>query len=321
MPDSEKVNKPKSQVLNFLWLNLDLPPPPDPEDGSIRQPLPEEYIGNVRAAGMAHPSAEIDLWVDSKRLTPRQLVYLKREVEEGTTNVHLKDLRTIPDYDNEELYNRAETNPNWRSGYQGVIWLQVDAAKILISLQGDFEQKFFADMDHFHLDIESEKVQKMIGQHGLLIGSYDANDISIENQLWGFNSTRQKFFEQYYTTALQDAYKGSNGYYSLCEKVRRELTYPDHGPSIPLKEICLPIGSEGMAHAVQPGHEWSGEGGGWDDEGKKKAPAVISADKVAEVFNGVAADVQGADTAVLTAAATYQQNFAKWKQTGRTQSL
>ena len=58
-----------SQVLNFLWLNLDLPAPPDLPDGSIREPLPPRYINNVRKAGEAHPETQVVLWVDSKRLT------------------------------------------------------------------------------------------------------------------------------------------------------------------------------------------------------------------------------------------------------------
>ncbi len=311
--ETDESAKDKSKVLNFLWLNLDLPAPPDPEDGSIRQPLPEEYIGNVRAAGKAHPAAEIDLWVDSKRLTERQMVYLKYAVENGMENVHLKDLRTIPEYSNEELYDRPETNPNWRSGYSGVIWLQVDSAKILISLQGKFDQHFFADMDHYHLDIESKRVQKMIGQHGLMIGSSDATYVSIENQLWGFNETRRKFFEEYYATALENAYNGWNGFGPLCDKVYGELTGGKGG--IRLKDICLRIGSKGMAHAVQPGHEWSGRGGLWGGKKKKeKSPAVVSADKVAEAFNAVAANDDGGKADALPAATAYQQNFAKWKQ-------
>ena len=104
-----------SQALNFLWLNLDLPAVSDPEDGSIREPLPLKYIESVRKAGEANPHTDVCLWVDSLRLTERQLMFLQEALEEGRTNVHLKDLRSIPSYRREKLYNEPETNPNWRS--------------------------------------------------------------------------------------------------------------------------------------------------------------------------------------------------------------
>ncbi len=289
----------KSQVLNFLWLNLDLPAKPDPEDGSIRKPLPEEYIENVRAAGKRHPQAEIDLWVDSKRLTEKQMAYLKAVTEIDRPNVHIKDLRTIPAYNNEKLYNEGETNENWRVAWSGKIWLQVDAAKILISLQGNFDQSFFADLDHAHLDIESKEVQKMLGRHGLMIGSAFEGGASIENQLWGFEPRQRVFFEQYYERAVQSAYNGFNGFGDLCSMVSG---FKDGDHPVPEHEICLPIGSKGLAHAIQPGHEWSGGAKAAKTEtklsacwrwltGRKKADdhssgfAVIPADKLAAIFS------------------------------------
>ena len=161
----------KSQAVNFLWLNLDCPAKPDPADGSIRKPLPEEYIENVREAGRRYPDAEIRFWVDSKRLTEKQMKYLQCIVEADVQNVHVRDLREIPAYESEKLYNESETNEHCRASYKSKIWLQVDTAKILISLQGDFDQSFFADLDHAHLDIGSQEVQAMLDKHGLMIGS------------------------------------------------------------------------------------------------------------------------------------------------------
>ncbi len=266
-----------SQVLNFLWLNLDLPAKPDPADGTIREPLPARYIENTRNAGKAHPSAEIVLWVDSKRLTERQMEYLRESVEEGMPNVHLKDLRDIPAYEHEPLYNEAETNPCWRGGWQtSMIWRQVDAAKVLVSLQGDFDQAFFADLDHAHLDIESTEVQNMIGKHGLMIGSGSAHSAAgIENQLWGFDHRRRDFFEQYYATSLERAYKKDNAFLALCNKVDRELLNLE---GIPIEEICFPMGDDGT-RAEQPGHEWRG---GWFEE--YDAPSSIPVSKLAGDF-------------------------------------
>ncbi len=192
----QKPSPKETQSLNFLWLGLDLPAKPDPEDGSIRLPLPEEYIGNVREAGKRHPRADINLWFDSRRLTQKQWDYLEAVVEDEMPNVHVRDLCSIPEYANEELYSRPETRKDWRSGgYVGVVWLQVDAAKILIHLQGDYDQHFFADLDHAHIDIESDKVQKMLSKHGMLIGASSEYSSCLENQLWGFVRSRKKFFK------------------------------------------------------------------------------------------------------------------------------
>ncbi len=263
-----------SQVLNFLWLNLDFPAPPDPEDGSIRRPLPEEYINNLRGAGKAHPAAEVDFWVDSLRLTEKQMAYLKTVVEDGLPNVHLKDLRGIPAYDKEPLYNEGERDRFWRDDEQTLIWRQVDAAKILVSLQGDFDQTFFADFDKAHLDIESKEVQKRLHDHHMFIGS------GHENQLWGLDKTRRGFFEEYYAEALRVAYDGDNAWSTLCSKVERVLQDKE---KVSFKETCIFLDDKG-GWATQPGHEWTGVDSWYGEEERKESP-FISAKELTGVFN------------------------------------
>lgn len=216
-----------AQVFNFLWLNLDLPAPPDPADGSIRVPLPFKYIRNVRKAAQKNPGTDVVLWVDSQRLTERQLGYLHRMVEEKLPNARVQDLRGIAAYDSEELYNRPQEGVRWRDGGQtSTIWLQVDAAKILISLQGDYEQAFFADLDHAHLEINSDKVQGMMNSCGLMIGSVSTKYAEIENQLWGFNRSRRDFFELYYQATSE---RGVPGLQWL-ERAAAPAVERDHGP-------------------------------------------------------------------------------------------
>lgn len=264
-----------SQVFNFLWLNLDMPPKPDPDDGTICEPLKPKYIDNVRKAGLENPKTDVFLWVDSRRLTEKQMIFLQEKLEEDLPNVKLKDLRSIPAYDGEPLYNEAETNRNWRnSGQTSTIWRQVDAAKILISLQGDYDQSFFADLDHAHLAINSEKVQGMLEKRGLMIGSSGEGGYSVENQLWGLTRARRPFFESYYVTALKSAYRGDNAWDDLVEKVRKEL-YKNE--AIPYEEIVLPISGDGTG-AEHTGHEFR------DGFGKSK-PAVVDKGELSRVFN------------------------------------
>jgi len=256
-----------SQVLNFLWLNLELPAPPDPVDGSIRAPMPERYIESIRAAGARHPAVEIDLWADSRRLTEKQFAYIKASIEDERPNVRLKDLRTIVAYDKEALYNKAETNPVWRwKSKHTLIWRQVDAAKILISLQGRFDQTFYADLDYAQLDIGSQEVQDKLKNKGMFIGD------GRENQLWGFNRSRRGFFKEYYAAALKVAYAGENGWGPLVNKIDALERNGIDG-----FYLCF-LSSDG-SQAEQPGSVWR------DGRNDKFNPLFISAERLASVFN------------------------------------
>jgi hypothetical protein len=267
-----------SQVFNFMWLNLDVAKP-DPEDGSIREPLPLKYLDNVRKAGLNNPGAEIVLWVDSKRLTQKQMDFIQQTIEDERPNVHLKDLRSIPAYNQEPLYNEVETNPEWRNcGQTALIWRQVDAAKVLVSLQGKFDQSFFSDLDHAHLAINSDEVQGMLNKHGLMIGSSSDSCVSVENQLWGLTPRRREFFETYYETSLTCAYKGQNAWRDLVTKVDKELQKKE---GIPLDEICLRIRDDGT-RAEQPGHNWR------DGRGKEGKPSLVDKGELSRMFNASA---------------------------------
>lgn len=264
-----------SQVYNFLWLNLDMPPKDDPEDGTIREPLKPRYVKNVRDAALANPATDVFLWVDSKRLTEKQMAFLQETLEEDIPNVKLKDLRSIPAYNDEPLYNSAENSPNWRNGGQtSTIWRQVDSAKILITLQGDYDQSFFADIDHSHLAINSKKVQGMLEKHGLMIGASSEYGHSVENQLWGTTRSRRPFFESYYVTALKSAYRHRNAWEDLVDKVKKELNKKE---GIANEEIILSISGDGTS-AEHTGHEFR-------DGYNTSMPAVVDKGELARVFN------------------------------------
>lgn len=290
-----------SQALNFLWLNLDLPAPPDPEDGSIREPLPRKYIDNIRKAGADNPNADVILWVDSRRLTKRQMKFLQGALEEDRPNVHLRNLRSINEYRHNELYNQPETNPNWRrGGKDSLIWRQVDAAKVLISLQGNYDQTFFCDLDYARLPIGGEKIQSMLQKHHFMVGSGDAHSTAgIENQLWGFERSRKPFFESYYQAALRDAAKGDNAWSSLCAKVRGELHDKE---GIPLEEICFPFGND-ESEAEHTGHEWRN-----GDKKKTNAPVTIPEAELTRVFNARSQRLQAGKRAVPSVMVAFNDN-------------
>jgi len=210
----------KEQSLNFLWLNLDLPAHPDPESGYISNPIPGEYIENIRKSAKINPNADISLWVDSKRLTPLQYSWLKASI----TPVELQDLRSIPEYNNEDLYNHGEENPYWRNVKKDTtIWRQVDAAKILVALQGNYSQSFFLDLDYAHIKLDTPEIQQRLNDYGFLIGQRTYKPLIVngveqhsesilENQFFGITGKSKEIFTDLYKDTLVESYKGNNGW-------------------------------------------------------------------------------------------------------------
>lgn len=206
----------KKQALNFLWLGLDLPAIPCPYEDHIYNPMPSEYIENVNRAAKNNPETDTSLWVDSERLTPLQYAWLKAALP---APVKLQDLRSIPEYNSEALYNEGDANKCWReeNDQSSLIWRQVDAAKVLITLQGDYEQSFFTDMDYAHLELNSDEIQERMNEYGFLIGEYSCTsdlDIErkIENQFFGITKENKEFFKDLYVKTIDEAYKGENGW-------------------------------------------------------------------------------------------------------------
>ncbi len=115
----------------------------------------------------------------------------------------------------------------------------------------------------------------MLNRHGLLIGSGGVNHAGIENHLWGFDSRRRKFFEEYYDAALKNSYDGIIGYDCLVLKVYTDLVIEE---GINKKEFCFPINCRGLEHAVHPGHEWSGY------KGHEKDSAFVSANDLNHIY-------------------------------------
>jgi hypothetical protein len=98
---------------------------------------------------------------------------------------------------------------------------------------------------------------------------------SVENQLWGFTRDRRDFFETYYLTALESAYRGRNAWDALVTKVDNELLDKEN---IPIEEVCLLIGAQGPS-AEQPGHPFR------DGYGRKDRPSLIDKGELSRVFN------------------------------------
>lgn len=232
------------------------------EPEKFREPLPPKYLENILKAGTANPETSVRLWVDSTLLTEKQLSYLSDSIKHSTAaNVSLQDLRSIPDFQKESLFNQAHRESNWRDTEKNaVIWRQVDAAKILISLQGNFDQVFYADLDYANIPVDSKPIQNLLKNHGVLFRGFVQNDkvgpsdkVGFENQLWGFEQRRKPFFESLYRRTLKSAHNNQIGYRDFVAHIQTELVEQE---GINPKEIYY-VGNHDGSNAWHPGHPWS----------------------------------------------------------------
>ena len=82
------------------------------------------------------------------------------------------------------------------------------------------------------------------------------------------------FFERYNADGLQLSYEGRIAYSALRPIVDREL---ENFEGIERRDICFPIDSIGLAHAVHPGHENGGSG--------YKGRSQVSDEELTKIFN------------------------------------
>ncbi|MBP7708768.1 hypothetical protein KA107_03710 [Candidatus Pacearchaeota archaeon] len=181
----------KTSAYNLLWVAPRVMP--------RVQPIRDKTLENILHIASQNRSTDVRLWVDSKRLTPKQ----KKWVEARVIGPNLRplDLRSIPEYVAEPLYQRPDLNGAWRSGYDSIIWKQVDAARILAALQGDYQQSFYSDADITNLKVNSEEVQKRMRTFGMLLGCTEYH--SFENQLFAFAKEKRELFKKLYLATLR----------------------------------------------------------------------------------------------------------------------
>lgn len=216
-----------SKSYNLLWMS-----PKFAEKGfhplkKFYEPLPPEVAHNILKVAKRNPSADVRLWVDSERLTTPQTRWLKRFARKSRLeNLGIQDLREIPQYDRSEFYREPDTNAYWREDKHSLIWRQVDAARILVLLNDQADQRFYADADITNLKVDSKEIQRKINKHGIIIsGDIDfMTDLPwYENQILGFSRERQAVLQGLYNQTVEDCLRDKiNGFWTL-ENWLREI--------------------------------------------------------------------------------------------------
>lgn len=220
----KEVAESPTKAYNLLWIA-----PTFPASGEeFRQPIPDQTIENMYGIAGRNPITDVQLWIDSKRMTDTQMGWLEEMVGNCQYgNMALRNFRDVPEYGNNSLYNQPDNSPNWRFDKHSLIWRQVDAARILACLQSAHDQVFYSDADITNLVVDSNEVQSRLKKHGIILaGAVDEKSGYpwYENQLFGFDARKRGFFRALYSRTLQDvAMKRENGYGSYLDLINSEL--------------------------------------------------------------------------------------------------
>lgn len=254
-----------SQAYNLLWIRPDFA-----EQGeAFRQPIPSKTVENMRGIAERNSGVDVRLWVDSRRMSESQMQWLKNMIRETPSgNVFLQDLRSIPEYNNHHLYNQGETTREWRFDKHSLVWRQVDAARILVCLQGDYDQEVYSDADVTNLEVNSEEVQSRLVKHGIILGGGigDSGYAWYENQLMGIDKRGRNFFRALYDRTMREVMRGENGYGAYIDLINSELKGK---MGIDTREIVFQSRYDGTVALHPEGHDQPPEGGYKPSESKE----------------------------------------------------
>ena len=213
----------RERALNFVWLSPTFANPGD----EFKQPIPEKTVENIIQTARSNEGVQIRIWIDSKRISVSQIDYLQKLSETTKIkNLSICDLRTIPAYANQSLFQQPDNNPDWRIDKHSMIWRQVDAARILACLDGQFNQKFYADADIQGLNINSDELQSKMSVAGVVLAGGIGNSgyAWYENQMFGFDNRQRTFFEKLYALSIKEAHlKHENGYGAYIDLINSDL--------------------------------------------------------------------------------------------------
>ncbi len=153
---------PRKTIMNYVWINA---------RKTIRDettPLccvPLHYIDNAIENARKNPTVDTRLWVDHDMLDRQSLSYLQDHLAaSGARNLTLHDLRAIPSYAQNSLFDPDKPKN---------IWLRVDLARLLAVRhclsEADAEDVFYSDFDINGMFLNHPNKTKSLNETGLAL--------------------------------------------------------------------------------------------------------------------------------------------------------
>ncbi|MFO1241944.1 MAG: hypothetical protein U1E36_01880 [Rickettsiales bacterium] len=205
------------QAYNMVWLSPKFVSSDNQNTTSFFEPIPTHPLQSMMDAAQRNPSADVFLWIDSKRMTREQMEWLQATVVSCPSgNFFLRDLRDIPRYCEEKLFNQPDDNLNWRQQKQSLIWAQVDTARVLVVEEclraGGYDNAAYADADVIDFDFQRPKIKKALEQYGVIIARQQKSSW-VEHHMFAFNKSRLPELNALLDSTLDWVYrKHQNGY-------------------------------------------------------------------------------------------------------------
>jgi len=225
-------------VYNLLYIPRKFPKEKDLVDNNSANLLPSKCSENIVSIANQNPLTNVKFWIDSRRMTESQIENLRKlTLKTKSNNLTLCNLLTIPGYSGNPLYQKSDNSSCWEIDKHSLIYRQVDLARILVCLQGNYDQTFYSDLDITNLVIDSEEVQTKMKKYGILLGGelLSNNKPFFENGLFGFSSERKNLFWLLHKQTLEETfYRNKNGYLPYLNFVnelrrREKLTFEQIG--------------------------------------------------------------------------------------------
>lgn len=155
----------QDRVLNYVWINMKADGVQKEGDDFLCS-VPLHYLDKAYDNGRRHADTEVRIWIDAAYLNPMSRYFVDSHAHlEAPDNVRFMNLRTIPSYDGNKIFQ-----PD--SGAS--IWTKVDLARFLALSHclktTEAEKVFYADFDVKDVQLDNQRTDMLLKRHGMTLG-------------------------------------------------------------------------------------------------------------------------------------------------------
>lgn len=164
------------RMLNYVWIDKTLAPEPKGDEPLSSVPL--HYFDKAFTNARRYPDTQVNIWMDYDLLNLTSRFFVESHVYmEAPENVVLRNLRDIPRYANNPLFDRHKSQKDFAS-----IWSRVDLARFLAIeyclSQSDIDEAFYADFDMEDVDLDNPLTKLRLQKRGLTLAFVEVRDVA-----------------------------------------------------------------------------------------------------------------------------------------------